>query len=622
MSNPPVRSFYITDLNILIARADADYSAQRMTDAARGYRQALAISPRDVHSLHRMGLVSVNLNDITGASAFFELALQVAPARADLWEHAGLVAAMTGEYVQAEAFYRRALGFAGSTATLHRNLADCLRLGGRLGEAKQHYKEALSIQSDLHHAIRAIARISTELGATDEAADYWLRAGLLDSSPLQDGLDLIAAVGRTRRQTPLGDLVAKITAQHGGNVDSMEALCLELYKADSFEDMLNVARRGLTLDPRRVKFHHYAAHALSVRGNVTEALIHSREAAILAPDDPIMQIQLAWLELNDTEYKDGWARSNLFYAMPAARYLRVFPDFPVWDGEPVAGRTFLLVGEEGRGDEIQFIRFAEWLHQRGAIVDVLVSEPVAELAVSMNCVRNVLTSLPSGPYDFWSHMLRMPEHMKLDVGMLPIATSYISAPPSKINYWRSQLDALSSSSTAKKRRIGIVWSGGPNTALDRFRSIDIEALMPLLALPGTTWFSVQKGECERESEALPGKFDLHTLGPAINGFSDTLAVLNSLDLLVTVDTSVAHLAGAANLPVWVLVPAYAQWRWLQNRTDSPWYPSMRLFRQRELGVWAPVIEEVRETLIDWCRSGPNSRGVLSSSGTAATPIND
>jgi hypothetical protein len=361
--------------------------------------------------------------------------------------------------------------------------------------------------------------------------------------------------------------------------------------------MLDVARQGLDIDPQRAKLHHYAAHALSVRGMAAEAMIHSREAVRLAPADPINQIQLACLELSGGNFSKGWARHNIFYTTPLARATRVFPNFPVWNGEPVDGCRFLLVGEQGRGDEIQLIRFAEWLHQQGAIVDVMVSQPIAGIAASMTGIRSVLTSMPAGPYEYWSHMLRMPEHMKLELPMLPITMPYIAASPDRIEHWRVQIDAVG---PTRNRRIGIVWAGGPYSALDRFRSISIEALNPLFSHPGTTWFSVQKGERERESEALSDEFDLHTLGPSIEDFTDTLAILETLDLLITVDTSVAHLAGAANLPVWVLVPAYSEWRWLAGRTDSPWYPSMRLFRQRELGEWDTVIGEVRNALQEWC----------------------
>jgi tetratricopeptide (TPR) repeat protein len=589
------------DVNDLIARADAYFSEKHLPEAIDAYGRVLDLQPQNVHALYCAGLASFLDNQVERARQFLSRAALAAPERADILEQSGLLAALANDSAQAEGYYRRALNVAGSTTSLHRNLADCLRQLGRLAEAKEHYEQGISIQPDLHHAIRAVARISTELGETEDAADYWLRAWVLDPSDLQDALDLIAALALAKRTALLDAAVAQVRTRHAANAEALEALCLALYRTDHFSEMLSVARQGLDIDPQRAVLHLYAAHALTVRGHNVEAMIHSRDAARLLPDDAVMQYQLTCLELSNGEFKNGWKRHNLFYTLPVQATSLVFPDFPVWNGERVTGRTFLLVGEQGRGDEIQFIRFAEWLHQRGAIVDVFISQPIARLAASMTGVRAVFTELPPGPYDYWSHMLRMPEHMNLDLSMLPIAMPYIAAEPDRLELWRACIDSISPGPKRQRsRRIGVVWAGGPYHPLDRFRSIRLGALKPLFALPNITWFSLQKGDSERESESLADKFDVHTLGPAIQDFTDTLAILETLDLLITVDTSVAHLAGAANLPVWALLPAYTQWRWLSDRTDSPWYPSMRLFRQRELGQWEPVIEEVCDALRTWC----------------------
>ncbi|MGA7776578.1 MAG: tetratricopeptide repeat-containing glycosyltransferase family protein [Paraburkholderia sp.] len=581
----------------LVTRADADFAALRHREAADGYRGILAVYPRDTHALHRMALNCVHVKEFAQARKYLELALESAPTRADLWEHAGLVAAASGELVRAEAFYHRALTLSGSTATLHRNLADCLQLWGRLADAKTEYKRAAAIEVDLHHAIREVARISTKLGEWDAAADYWRRAWALNPYAVQDGLDLVAALARVQRTVELDEAVTQIRIRHAADIDALEALCLALYQIDRFADMLTVARQGLNIDPQRGMLQLYAAHALSVCGSVEEAGVHMRDAARLMPDDLAIRSQLGCLELALGDFKVGWALHNAIYASPFGRATRFFPDFPVWDGEPVAGCRFLLVGEQGCGDEIQLIRFAEWLHKEGAIVDVLVCPSVGRIAASLTGVRSVFTALPQGPYEYCSHMMRMPEHMQLDLPMLPIVMPYVAAEPDMLDVWRIRIKTISPESNHKERkRIGVVWAGGAYSALDRFRSVTLDAFRPLFALPDITWFSVQKGDHERESEALANEFDIHTLGPAIDDFADTLAILETLDLVVTVDTSVAHLAGAAGRPVWVLVPAYFEWRWLVGRTDSPWYPSMRLFRQRELGKWEPVIEEVRAAL--------------------------
>jgi tetratricopeptide (TPR) repeat protein len=590
-------------VDALFARADADFSARRMSDASNAYLTVLAERPHDAHALHRLALASVHLEDMNAAQTYIERAVLAAPERAELWEHAGLIAALKGEPIRAEAFYYRALDLDPDKATLQRNLADCLRSSGRLVEAKAHYAKAVALEPQLHHALRAMARISSKHGQIDDAADYWIRAWTLDSTRPRDGIDLVSALAKARRTPQLDETLAQLRARFAGNANELEALAYVLYKNDRFSDALSVARQGLAIYPASARLHHYAALALSVPGNIVESLPHSMEATRLWPDSPEMQYHLACVQLACGKFKEGWARHKAYYALPGSKASLLIPlDFPEWNGEPVAGCQFLLVGEQGDGDKIQCIRFAEWLHRQGATVDLVVPTPVAQVAATMRCIRAVYSSeTPPGPYDYWTHLLKIPEHMGLDLSMLPgIEIPYVFATPKKVHRWRTHIEALSPVSIdARRRRIGVVWAGRPAYAFDRFRSIPLDMLKPLFGLPGTAWFSVQKGERERESEALAEEFDLHTLGPSIEDFTDTLAILETLDLVITVDTSVAHLAGAAGRPVWVLVPAYVEWRWLNGRTDSPWYPSMRLFRQRELREWNPVIEEVRGALHDW-----------------------
>ncbi len=441
------------DVNVgdLIARADAHFSKRNLAEAMDGYGRLLDLQPQNVHALYCAGLASFLDNQIERARQFLSRAALAAPERADILEQTGLLAALTNDGAEAEAYYRQALNVAGSTTSLHRNLADCLRQLGRLTEAKVHYVQAIAIQPDLHHAIRAVARISTELDETEDAADYWLRSWALDSSALQDELDLIAALALAKRTALLDVAVAQARMRHAANAEALEALCLALYRIDRFGDMLGVARQGLKVDPQRVMLHHYAAHSLSVCGRALEAMVHSRDAVRLTPDDPAMQSQLAHLELSQGDYKNGWQRRKAYYTTSLARHTAVFPSFPVWNGEPVSGCRFLLVGEAGRGDEIQFIRFAEWLHQQGAIVDALVSEPIAEIAASMTGVRSVLTRIPPGPYDYWSHMMRMPEHMKLELPTLPIVMPYIAASRHKLDHWRVRIEAASSLAETKRK---------------------------------------------------------------------------------------------------------------------------------------------------------------------------
>jgi hypothetical protein len=423
---------------------------------------------------------------------------------------------------------------------------------------------------------------------------------MLEQNSLQEGLDIVATLAQSNRINELEVAVMQLRTRFSDNASALKALAFTLNSNDRFAEAFSVAVQGLAIDCAHPLLHHNAARALSIRGKTAEGRPYSMEAARLCPDDAFLQFHFAGMQLALGEFDEGWKRYKWFYKIPGSEHQRFHPEFPEWNGETVQGCEFLLVGEQGRGDEIQFLRFADWLNRRGATVDVLVSEPIACLAASMASVRAVFTTMPPGPYTYWCYMLRVPEHVKLDLPMLPIAMPYLAAIPDKQRDWKTHIDAMSTlERPAKNKRVGIVWAGSPAHALDRFRSIQLDAMRPLFALAGITWFSLQKGARERESESLSHEFDLHTLGPAINDFTDTLAILHTLDLLITVDTSVAHLAGAAELPVWTLVPCNTEWRWLAGRSDSPWYRSMRIFRQRQLGDWQSTIEEVRRALLAW-----------------------
>lgn len=413
-------------MDSLLARADADFNARRITEAMNGYRQVLTLQPRHVRALHLMGIACVHANDIDQARAYLEQALQVAPDRADLWEHAGLVAALQRDLACANVFYRRALALTGSTASLHRNLADCLRLSGNLSEAMLHYRRSIEIEPELHHAVRAAAQISAKRGDAEGAADYWLRAWTLKPSSLQDALDLIVALAKARRTRSLATAITQIRTRFGHSAEALKSLSYVLNTHDFFNEALSVARQGLAIDPHHPLLHHNAARALSMQGKLADSRPHSLEAARLLPDNPYLQFHLAGVQLGLGEFEDGWRRYRSFYEIPGNQGQLVHPPFPQWKGEPLAGCQFLVVGEQGRGDEIQFIRFAEWLHRKGAIVDVLVSEPIARLAASMRTVRSVFTSIPPGPYDYWSHMLKIPGHIKLDLAMLPCSMPYLA----------------------------------------------------------------------------------------------------------------------------------------------------------------------------------------------------
>ncbi|WP_025598911.1 hypothetical protein [Burkholderia sp. WSM2230] len=553
--------------------------------------------PNDAHALHQLGLAYFREGALDHACKQLDLALNVAPERPDIWEHRGLLAALRGERIAAEAFYYRALNIGGGSASLHRNLADCLKLSGRLDEARRHYLNALGFEPTLHHAVRALAQICAEQGQHADAADFWQRAWALDSSNIADAFMLTAALSKAGRDAELDAMWPTLRARCAEDADALQQLAFALNSAQRFAEAVSVARQGIALDPYHASLHHNASFALNMLGEFEQMHRHATEAARLMPGNALMQFNLAAAQLRAGDFGRGWKQYRWHDALPENHDL-VRPAYPEWQGERVFGCRFLLVGEQGLGDQIQFLRMADWLHQRGALVDVWVEEPLADVARHAAGVHAAWTTVPPGPYDYWCRMLRMPAHMNLELSMLPLATAYLQAEPSRLQRWGNRLAALAAQPVPRpfRKRVGIVWAGNPAYGLDRYRSIPLRQWRPLFEQPGVRWFSLQKGDAQHDAAASSDGIEMHLLGPEIHDFTDTLAIIQSLDLVITVDTAVAHLAGACGTPVWVLVPTFTDWRWMVARDDSPWYPSMRLFRQRELNQWDAVLADVARAL--------------------------
>lgn len=583
-----------------LARADRHFDAGELREAQQAYEAVIEQQPRNAHALHRMALACFRDGQAARAREYLDRALNVAPGNAELWEHRGLLAALANEHVVAEALYHRALALGGDTASLHRNLADVLKLAGRVAEARTHYLKALDLDPALHHAARRLAAICVEEGQLEEAAQYWRYAWERGGARAEDGIEWLKTLSRLGRTEEFDALLARMRAQFAADADVLAQLALALNRIDRHDAALDVVEQGLAVDPGNAALHHYATYACHMTGDHAGMHRHSVEAARLKPDDVHLQFNLAVALLRDGEYEAGWKQYRWHERLPENSTL-VRPNFPEWHGEPVAGRRFLLIGEQGLGDQIQSLRYADWLHRHGAIVDVWVDAALGEVAGLASGVRHAFTKMPRGPYDVWCRMFRAPEHMKLSLDMLPLAASYLRAPPEAAGQWRERILNVKGAQraqveTPRKRRVGLVWAGNPGYELDRYRSTTLQTLQPLLARSDVSWFSLQKGGADDALDALPRDVDMTALGGQITSFVDTLAIVQTLDLVITVDTSVAHLAGAAGVPVWILLSACTDWRWLTERTDSPWYPSARLFRQRELGQWPAVVEELRGAL--------------------------
>jgi hypothetical protein len=250
----------------------------------------------------------------------------------------------------------------------------------------------------------------------------------------------------------------------------------------------------------------------------------------------------------------------------------------------------MLVADQGFGDAIQFCRYVAWAAERAPNLVVACSPELRPIIEQQAGVLRTFDRWElAGPFAAYCPLTGLPRLAGTRLENIPAGEPYLKAEPARIATWNERLTELL---PRGHHRIGIVWAGRPTHNNDRNRSVPLSTFAPLAAIPGLALVSLQKGPGQAQIAKYFGRAPLVSLGPELNDYRDTMAVLDQLDLIVTVDTSVAHLAGAMGRPVWIMLPFAPDWRWLLGRPDTPWYPTIRLFRQKEPKQWAPVMDEV------------------------------
>ncbi len=386
-------------------------------------------------------------------------------------------------------------------------------------------------------------------------------------------------------------------------------------------------RRSIALDPGYARTHMNLGVNLAQRKRFAEAERAYGEALRLEPDSPAAwsnlgvlyacmkreaeaeqcyrtatlidagyakaKFNLAYLLLRQGRYEEGWE------CLEARDWYAVLEDrlpCPRWRGEDIAGRSLLVAFEAGHGDMIQFCRYVPMLKAKGAArVALICHPPLKSLFATLDGIDEIIgfdEPLPAVHHDFWTAPLSLPYHCATRLDTIPAALPYLHADPQRIARWQPLLPAGA-------LRVGLVWKGSRGFENDADRSLpSLDVLAPLGEVPGVGFVSLQKGAGEDEAARPPRQLPLVDLGSKLADFADTAAVIAALDLVISVDTAVAHLAGALAKPCWLLLPDYkADWRWLADRSDSPWYPGvMRLFRQARAGDWSPTVAQLRESL--------------------------
>lgn len=422
----------------------------------------------------------------------------------------------------------------------------------------------------------ALARrlIETAIGLSDGVADYHSNLGMV----LLALRDEAAAEQSLRHAIRLMPSHAKALANLAGVLRGRGA----------FDEALDLARRAVAAAPDDPETHNNLGNALKDTMHPAEAVESYDRSLALKPDFALAHWNRALALLTLGDYRVGfeelaWRWRWSGFPTPPRDYAA-----PLWTGQEIAGKTLFLYPEQGLGDAIQFVRYASLARARGGHVFVEAPGGLAPLFVRSNLAdRVVVPGETMPPFDFHVPFLDLPHLFATALDTVPGTTPYLIADPTLVPAMRARTKGRGA------LRVGLNWNGNPLSPVERFRHLPIAAAAPLARLSGIDWISLQKGP---GGDTVPRPVGLELIETGEGPLDETAALIASLDLIVSTDTAVAHLAGALGVPTWLMLHHAPDWRWQLGRADSPWYPSMRLFRQANPGDWAPVVGAVAEAL--------------------------
>jgi tetratricopeptide (TPR) repeat protein len=533
----------------LFRLARGHHQAGRLTEAEDAYQQLLASHPQHAGALHGLGTLALQADESELAERLFRQAIAVSGEWPEACYHLGVALQAREQFDQAIMAHRRAIALNPALFDAHYQLAVCLQLTGQRDKAIAAYRQAIALRPNDPYALVNFAIALQSAHQFDEAIAL-LRQAIAIKPDFADAFNQLG--------TALRDV---------GNSD----------------EAIAAFGRACQLKPQSRSAWAHLATALRETGQIGQAIPAQRQALALLPDDAEANWSLGKLLMLNGDIAEGapllewrWKRKTLPW--PRRRFTQ-----PMWDGNDLAGRTIYLHAEQSIADAIHLARFIPLVAQRGGAI-VAECQPSLRRLFENSFAGHQWFSPgePAPAFDVYCPFM----NLRGILGTMPADVPYLRIPPEASQRWRDKAPR-----DASMLKVGLTWAGSPSEIEDRKRSMSLADFTPLLELPGVQFFSLQKGWASYQARKI-----LTDLTDTLDDFADTASLINQLDLVISVDTAVAHVAGALGKPVWTLLPLVPHWRWGMHGETTPWYPTMRLFRQARRGAWGDVVRRVAEEL--------------------------
>jgi tetratricopeptide (TPR) repeat protein len=619
-----------------LAQAKSYHRSGQLRDAEQCYRRALESDGSHAEAHYLLGAVLAQQGQLDEAIASFERALLLRPDSAEIAENLRYVRAVAdnnrgnalaaeGKLDEAVACYRRVLALRPDYTEAHNNLGTVLAEQSKWGAAISCYRRALELTPAMGEAHMNLGVALSNQGAFDEAVACHHRAIELKPDLVEARIHLAVVLTDQNKLDEAAACCRRVLELRPDFAKAYDHLARVLRKQNKLDEAAACCRRALELNPDFADAQNTLALVLWDQCKLDEAVACCRRALELNPDFAEALDNLA-LVLRDQhkldealgccwralELKPDFAEAHFNHSVTllmmgrfAAGWLEFewrwkrrgveepAPPQPRWTGSALAGRTILLRSEYGLGDTLQFIRYVNLVRQQGGTAIVEVQPPLVPLLEQSGFRGLLARGAPLPDCDVYAPLLSLPSLFGTTLENVPGGVPYLSADVRRVEHWRDVLRATDD------LKVGIAWQGNAAYIGDRFRSIPLARFAPL-AQAGVELISLQKGFGSEQLAGVADKFLVRDLGDRVDAqhgaFVDTAAIMMNLDLVVTSDSAVAHLAGALGVPVWVPLAFAPDWRWMLGRNDSPWYPTMRLFRQDAPGEWDAVFQRIQSEL--------------------------
>jgi tetratricopeptide (TPR) repeat protein len=562
-------------------------------EAVSAYNEALRLRPNFLEALVNLGNVFSSRGEYEPAIDHYRKALQLKPDYPEALNNLGAALRQVGRLDEAIVNYRAALRLRPNYADAHCNLGDALLTKGFPDEAISHQRQALDLNPNLAVAHNNLGCALVKVGKHEEAVAHHHEALRLRPRYYEAYTNLGNALLAQRKLDEALACQQEAIRLNPNFAESYYNQGIALAELDRLDDALDSYRQALRLKPDHAGALENTGSVLLNQGKPAEALASFEHALAIDPQAPSVHLARALVRLMMGDYEQAWPdyewrwKCKEFTPPPYSQ--------PLWDGSPLDGRTILLCAEQGLGDTLQMIRYVPLVKERGGTVIVNGPKPLHPLLSRCPAIDRLVepgAALPE--FDVHLSLMSLPFRFGTTLATIPAEVPYLTADPGLVAEWKQKL------SGHEGFRVGIAWQGNPGFAADRLRSFPLDLFESLARVEGVQLVSLQKGAGTEQLKELAGRFPVIDLGSALDEasgpFMDTAAVMMNLDLVVTPNTSLAHLAGALGVPVWIALDYASEWRWLLHRDDSPWYPTARLFRQSRPGAWPDVFERIAGAL--------------------------